>query len=88
MDPPVPKQLPDDIRADLDRACALHDRAVADYDKCLEFNKLLSNLLVRLEDEGYDSTAGKVMTLLLQCNPKAGTKCDKSTLVGEKIKKI
>ena len=82
------EQLPDEIRKDLDRARALHDRAVADYAKCTEFSKLLSDVLYRLEDDGYNRTADKVMTMLLDCNPKEGAHCDKSTLVAEKIKKL
>lgn len=76
------------IRKELDRACKLHDRAVSDYAKCAEFSELLSNVLVELEDEGCYRTADKVMTLLLDCNPKEGSHCEKATAVGEKIKKI
>lgn len=82
------EEVPEEIRKDLKRARALHDRAVSDYDKCLEFNQLLSAVLVRLEDAGYDRTAGKVMTVLLDCHPKEGARCDRAQLVGEKVKRL
>lgn len=80
--------IPADIREDLERAISLHQRASADHQKCLEFNKLMSSLLARLEDAGCDRMADKVMSILLDCNPKEGAHCDKATLIGEKIKKF
>lgn len=80
--------IPDDIRADLDKAVSLHQRASSDYEKCQEFNRLMSDLLGRLEDAGCHRTADKVMTILLDCNPKQGTQCEKATLIGEKTKKL
>lgn len=80
--------LPDDIQQDLEKACALHQRTSSDYAKCVEFSKLMSNLLGRLEDTGCYRTADRVMTILLDCQPKEGAHCEKSTLVGEKMKKF
>ncbi len=80
--------IPDDIRKDLEKACALHQRVVSDYDKCLQFNKKMSDLLARLEDARCWRTADRVMTVLLECNPKEGTHCDKATVIGEKMKKF
>ncbi len=80
--------LPDDIRRDLDKACALHQRAVSDYAQCQEFSKLMSDLLARLEDIGCWKTADKVMSILLDCNPKIGAHCEKSTIVGQIAKKL
>ena len=82
------EKIPDDIKRDLEKACALHQRATADYEKCIEFSKLMSDLLARLEDAGCYRTADKVMTVLLNCNPRAGAHCDKATIVGEKMKKF
>jgi hypothetical protein len=82
------KELPDDIQKDLEKACALHKRATSDYLKCLEFNKLMSNLLARAEDADCNRLADRLMTILLECNPKEGTSCEKATLVGEKMKKF
>ncbi len=70
------------------RACLLHQRATSDYEKCVEFSSLMSNLLARLEDAGCYRIADKVMTVLLDCNPKEGASCEKATLVGERMKKI
>ena len=82
------ENIPDDIKKDLGKACALHRRAVSDYDKCLEFNKKMSDLLARLEDARCWRTADRVMTVLLGCNPKEGAHCDKATVIGEKMKKF
>ncbi|MCK5679177.1 hypothetical protein KAI46_00015 [bacterium] len=80
--------LPDDIEKDLKNAAILHERAVSDYEKCLEFNKTMSNLLVKLEECENDKLADKVMGILVECNPKAGSHCDKATPVGNKMKTL
>lgn len=82
------KEIPEDIKKDLEKARILHQRATSDYQKCLEFSKLMSDLLARLEDAGCFRMADKVMGILLDCNPKEGSSCDKATNVGEKMKKI
>ncbi|MFW8602126.1 hypothetical protein ACOHYD_11695 [Desulfobacterota bacterium M19] len=82
------EQIPADIKKDLDKARILHQRAAADYAKCLEFNKTMSSVLARLEDARCFRTADKVMTILLNCNPKEGTHCDNATFVSEKMKKF
>ncbi len=82
------EKIPDDIRNDLARASALHERTTADYNKCVEFNKLMSDLLARLEDARCFRMADRVMTILLSCNPRDGVHCDQTTLVGDKIKRL
>ena len=82
------EKLPDAIQHDLCQARDLHLRATSDYKKCLEFNKTMSDLLGRLEDEGYDQMADKVMTILMECHPREGAHCDKSSSVATKIQKI
>ncbi len=82
------EKIPPDIKADLEQAALLHQRASSDYEKCVEFNKLMSDLLGRLEDAGCHKTAGKVMSILVDCNPKQGSQCDKATRIGEKMKKF
>ncbi|MDG4476945.1 hypothetical protein [Thiovibrio frasassiensis] len=80
--------LPDDIKADLAEAAILHQRASSDYEKCVQFNKLMSELLGRLEDAHCYKTADKVMTILLDCNPKQGSQCEKASRIGDKMKKF
>ena len=82
------KELPDNIQKDLERACSLHQRATSDYEKCVEFNKLTSDLLGRLEDEGQYRLADRMMTILLDCNPKEGSSCEKASITGERVKKF
>lgn len=80
--------IPHDIQQDLARAAELHQRAAADYEKCQEFNRLMSDILARLEDAACFRTADRVMTILMDCNPKAGCQCDKATRIGDKMKKF
>lgn len=80
--------IPDDIVQDMEKACCLHDRAVADYSKCLEFSAMMTGILARLEDAQCWDAADKVMAVLLDCNPKAGSHCDKATVVGQAVKKL
>lgn len=81
------EDIPKKLKKDLARAADLHQRAAADYEKCQEFNQLMSALLARLEDAGCDKTAGKVMGILLDCNPKPGSQCDKASRITDKMKK-
>ena len=84
----MPKELPEDIQKDLGKAFSLHQRATSDYEKCIEFNRLMSDLLARLEDAGHYRMADRVMTILLDCNPKEGSSCDKASITGERVKKF
>ena len=82
------KELPDNIQKDLEKACILHQRATSDYEKCVEFNKLMSGLLARLEDSGHYRLADRVMTILLDCIPKEGSSCEKASISGERVNKF
>ncbi len=82
------EELSEEIKRDLDKARELHDRAAADYTKCMEFNELLADVMDRLEDSGCTRKAGKIMGVLLDCNPKDGARCDTSTLVGDRLRKF
>jgi hypothetical protein len=82
------EKIPPDLKADLEKAALLHQRAASDYEKCVEFNKLMSDLLGRLEDAGCHKTADQVMSILIDCNPKPGAQCEKATRIGEKMKKF
>lgn len=80
--------IPPDIENDLKRACELHVHAVSDYEKCTEFSKLMSDLLSRLEDAKCFDTADRVMSILLDCNPKTGAHCEKANAVSQITKKL
>jgi len=82
------EKIPQDIKEELDKAAILHQRTSADYEKCVEFNRLMASILGRLEDAGCHKTAGKVMTILLDCNPKQGAQCEKSARIGEKMQRF
>jgi hypothetical protein len=80
--------IPGEIRKSLEAAAELHQRATSDYEKCLEFNRLMSDLLGRLEDAGCHKMADKVMGILIDCNPKKGASCEKAARVADKMKKL
>jgi hypothetical protein len=80
--------IPEDIRKDLETACRLHERAVSDYEKCIEFSRLMTDILARLEDARCWDLADKVMGVLLDCNPKTGAHCEKATIVAQTMKKL
>jgi hypothetical protein len=82
------EKIPPDIEADLERAAILHQRAASDYDQCQAFNKLMAEILARLEDAGCDRAADRVMGILIDCNPRQGAQCEKATRIGDKMKKF
>ncbi len=82
------EKIPDDIKKDLEKVCILHERAASDYDQCMEFSQLMSDILARLEDVHCYQTADKVMSILLNCNPQIGAHCDKSTVVAQATQKL
>lgn len=82
------EKIPEDIQQDLEKACSLHDRATSDYAQCQEFSKLMSDILARLEDVRCFDAADKVMSILLDCNPKIGSHCDKSTVVANAMRRL
>ena len=85
----MPKpELPDDIENDLKHAVRLHQRAVSDYEKCLKFNKVMADLLNRLEDCAKDKLADKVMSILIECNPKEGSHCEKASQIEKRMEKL
>ena len=77
------KNIPSDIVKELQSISQLHEQAVCNYDKCREFSESLSELLVRLEDMKLYRMADKLMSILINCKPKAASHCEKATLVGE-----
>lgn len=80
--------IPDEIKQDILKACLLHNRAVSDPAQCQEFSRLMSDILSKLEDNQCYDAADKVMSILLNCVPKTGAHCDKSTIVGQSIEKF
>lgn len=82
------EKVPEAIKTDLDKAISLHARATSDYAQCEQFSKLMSDILSRLEDAGCYDTADRVMSILLDCNPKTGSHCDKSNQVGNLTTKL
>lgn len=82
------EHIPEDIQKDLKKAISLHQRATADYAQCEEFSRLMSSILSRLEDAGCYNAADKIMGILLECNPKTGSNCEKSSQVAHLTQKL
>ena len=82
------QNLTDDIKRDLKNASLLHQRAVSDYAKCLEFNKIMANLFTTLEDTENHKLADKIMGILIECSPKDGSHCEKASQVENKMKTL
>ena len=82
------EHVPEDILKDLEKTISLHQRATVDYAQCEEFSKLMSDILSRLEDAGCYDTADRVMAILLECNPKTGSHCEKSSHVAQLTQKL
>ena len=90
MDTAEPSSEPsrDEIRAgellleDLDKEVSalrrLHGDAICNAEKCRDFNRRMSELLMNLEDMGEDRLADRVMDALAVCSPKTGSHCDNS----------
>ncbi len=56
----------------------LHGDAICNADKCREFNRKMSDLLMRLEEMEEFRLADRVMDALSVCNPKTGSHCENS----------
>ncbi len=80
--------VPKDIVKDLQFVCQLHEQAVCNHDKCREFSERLSGLLVKLEDMKFYRLADRLMSILLNCNPKEASHCEKANLVEEMMKEV
>lgn len=78
-----------EISQQLAQAADLHQRTASDYKKCLIFNRLLAELFDQLEEKsGYQQLSNRLMSILLDCNPREGSQCEKAALVAERIKKL
>jgi len=69
------KQRWKEIIQEVEALCAIHAR-ISQSAECREFNSRSARLLQRLEDEGCDLLADKMMNLLAYCSPKDLSQCD------------
>ena len=65
---------------EIERLCKLHDEAVANSELCREFANKMSLFLSLLEDLNCQSMANMAMDILLLCNPKVASHCDKANM--------
>jgi hypothetical protein len=69
-----------EINQEIESLCKLHDEAMANCEKCREFANRMSLFLSELEDLGCQSIANMAMDILLFCNPKVASHCDKASM--------
>ena len=74
------KQKWADANQEMERLCKLHDEAVANSEFCREFANQMSLFLSELEDQNCQSMANMAMDILLLCNPKVASHCDKANM--------
>jgi len=74
------KQNWKDVNQEMERLCKLHDEAVAKSELCrnLPIKCLYSSL--SLKDLNCQSMANMAMDILLLCNPKVASHCDKANM--------
>ena len=69
-----------EIDLEIESLCKLHDEAIANYEKCREFANRMALFLSELEDLGCKSIANMAMDILMFCNPKVASHCDKASM--------
>lgn len=65
---------------EIEQLCKLYDEAIANSEKCSEFANRISLFLSELEDLKCQSMANMAMDILLLCNPKVASHCDKASM--------
>ena len=68
------------ICQEIESLCRLHDEAIANYEKCREFANRMSLFLSKLEDLGCYFLANRAMDILMNCNPKVASHCEKANM--------
>ncbi len=63
---------------EVEELCKIHGDAIADFERCREFNGRLSGLLASLEDMDSPQIADRAMDTLSSCSPKVGSHCENS----------
>ena len=69
-----------EINREIEQLCKLHDEAIANYEKCREFANRMSLFLSEMEDLGCQSMANRAMDVLVNCNPKVASHCEKANM--------
>jgi hypothetical protein len=64
-----------EISDEIEALCIMHEK-LTQSSECRDFNRRAALLLERLEDEGFNRLADRVMDLLACCNPKDLSQCD------------
>jgi hypothetical protein len=65
-----------EILHEIEALCIMHEK-ITQSSECREFSGRCALLLQRLEDGGFSRLADRAMDLLVSCNPKDLSQCDK-----------
>jgi hypothetical protein len=68
----------EDLLKEVESLRRLHGDAICDAEKCREFNRKMSDLLMKLEEMEEFRLADRVMDAISVCSPKTGSHCDNS----------
>ncbi len=69
-----------EINREIEQLCMLHEEAIANSEKCREFASRMSLFLSEMEDLGCQSMANRAMDVLINCNPKVASHCEKANM--------
>ncbi len=67
-----------EVLGEIEDLCKVHGDAIADFERCREFNGRLSGLLAIIEDMDSPQIADRTMDTLSSCSPKIGSHCENS----------
>ncbi|MDD2755129.1 MAG: hypothetical protein PHS80_06320 [Methanothrix sp.] len=70
----------EEMEWEIESLCKLHSDAIADYKKCREFANRMSLFLSDLEDFRCNFLANMAMDILMNCNPKVASHCEKANM--------
>ncbi len=76
-----------DILQEIEALCTMHEK-ISQSSECREFNRRVSLLLHRVEDEGYYRLADRAMHLLACCNPKDLSQFDSIQQAKEALQRL
>jgi hypothetical protein len=67
-----------DLLKEVESLRRLHGDAICDAEKCREFNRKMSDLLMKLEEMEEFRLADRLMDAISVCSPKTRSHCDNS----------
>ena len=76
-----------EILQEIEALCIMH-QGISQSSECREFSSRCTLLLQKLEDAGLSRLADRAMDLLVSCNPKDFSQCDKVRQAGNALDRL